>query len=62
MSVDYGIRGFDVAFALMDGSDVAILIDATPQGGPPGTLYVIEPDLAELNDPQFANCPSTRTR
>jgi hydrogenase maturation protease len=47
--VDYGIRGFDVAFAIMDGVDVTILVDATPRGGAPGTLYVIEPDLSELN-------------
>jgi hydrogenase maturation protease len=51
--VDYGIRGFDVAFAIIDGFDVTILIDATPQGGQPGTLYVIEPDLAELNAEQM---------
>ena len=41
----------------MNGSDVAILVDATPQGGPPGTLYVIEPDLAELNDPAVRELP-----
>ncbi|HEX4000313.1 MAG TPA: hydrogenase maturation protease [Pirellulales bacterium] len=55
--VDYGIRGFDVAFALMDGVDVAILVDATPQGGPPGTVYVIEPDLGALNDPSVKELP-----
>lgn len=54
---DYGIRGFDVAFALMDGVDVAILIDATPQGGSPGSLYLIEPDLSELNDPNRGQLP-----
>ncbi|MGI8643977.1 MAG: hydrogenase maturation protease [Thermomicrobiales bacterium] len=43
---DFGIRGFDLAFALLDGYDAAILVDATPRGGEPGTLYVIEPDLA----------------
>lgn len=42
--VDYGIRGMDLAFALRD-YDVAIFVDAVPRGGPPGTLYVIEPDL-----------------
>jgi hydrogenase maturation protease len=42
--VDFGIRGFDLALALLDGYDAAILIDATPRGGQPGTLYVIEPD------------------
>lgn len=46
--VDFGIRGFDLAFALMDGYDVTIFVDATPRGGHPGSLYVIEPDLAEL--------------
>lgn len=47
--VDFGIRGFDLAYALMDGYDVTILVDAVPRGGQPGTLYVIEPDLDELN-------------
>jgi hydrogenase maturation protease len=42
--VDFGIRGFDLAFALMDAYDLAVLVDATPRGGPPGTLYVIEPE------------------
>ncbi len=47
--VDFGIRGFDLAYALMDGYDVTIFIDATPRGGEPGTIYTIEPDLSELN-------------
>lgn len=47
--VDYGIRGFDLAYALMDGQDVTILVDATPRGGDPGTIYTIEPDLDELD-------------
>jgi hydrogenase maturation protease len=42
--VDFGIRGFDLALALLDGYDLAVLVDATPRGGPPGTLYVIEPE------------------
>ncbi|MGB8507504.1 MAG: hydrogenase maturation protease [Pyrinomonadaceae bacterium] len=48
--VDFGIRGFDLAYALLDGYEVTIFIDATPRGGEPGTLYTIEPDLDELND------------
>jgi len=48
-AVDFGIRGFDLAYALMDGYEVTILVDATPRGGEPGTLYTIEPDLEELN-------------
>jgi len=45
--VDFGIRGFDLAYALMDGPDVTILVDACARGGAPGTVYLIEPDLAE---------------
>jgi hydrogenase maturation protease len=48
--VDFGIRGFDLAYALLDGYDVTIFIDATPRGGEPGTLYTIEPDLKELDN------------
>lgn len=47
---DFGIRGFDLAFALLDDHELAILIDATPRGGAPGTLYQIEPDLNEVNE------------
>ena len=47
--VDFGIRGFDLAYALLDGYDAAILVDALPRGEAPGTLYVVEPDLTELN-------------
>jgi hydrogenase maturation protease len=43
-AVDFGIRGFDLACALIDGYDAAILVDAAPRGGSPGTLYVIEAD------------------
>lgn len=42
---DFGIRGYDLAYALLDDYDVAILIDAVPRGCTPGTLFVIEPDL-----------------
>jgi hydrogenase maturation protease len=45
---DFGIRGYDLAYALLDDYDVTILVDACPRGAPPGTLYVIEPDLADL--------------
>jgi hydrogenase maturation protease len=43
--VDYGIRGVHLAYELLDGYDAAILVDATAQGGEPGTIYVIEPDV-----------------
>jgi hydrogenase maturation protease len=48
--VDFGIRSFDLVYALLDGYDVVIFVDATPRGGEPGTVYVIEPDLSEIED------------
>jgi len=48
--VDFGIRGYDLAYALLDGYDTTILVDACPRGEPAGTLYVIEPQLTELGD------------
>ena len=43
--VDYGIRGFDLAYALLEPWDAVILIDALSRGETPGTLYTLEPDL-----------------
>jgi hydrogenase maturation protease len=51
-AVDFGIRGFDLAYALLEGSDVTILVDACPRGGTPGDVYVIEPDLKALDSPE----------
>jgi hydrogenase maturation protease len=49
---DFGIRGLDLAYALQDGYEATILVDACPRGHMPGTLYVLEPDLKELDDPE----------
>ena len=49
---DFGIRGFDLAFALMEGYETSILVDACPGDGQPGTLFVIEPDTENLGDAQ----------
>jgi hydrogenase maturation protease len=43
--VDFGIRGLDLAYTLLDGYQAVIIVDAVPRGGAPGTLYVLEPDL-----------------
>jgi len=45
--MDAGIRGFDLTMALLGGYDAAILVDATSRGGPPGTLYVIDPEPSD---------------
>jgi len=43
-AADFGIRGMDLAYRLLDGYDLVVLVDATPRGGPAGTVYVIEPE------------------
>jgi hydrogenase maturation protease len=50
--IDFGIRGFDLSYALQDGYDTTILVDAYPHGQEPGTVSVIEPDLNH-----FASAP-----
>jgi len=55
--VDFGIRGFDLAFALLDDYQATIMIDATPRGGQPGTLYLIEPVFSYQN--QLDSIPET---
>ena len=47
---DFGIRGFDLAYALLDPWDGVIIVDALPRGEAPGTLYVIEPDRSAAAD------------
>jgi hydrogenase maturation protease len=49
---DYGIRGFDLAYALLDAWDLVIIADAVSRGETAGTLFVIEP---ERNGPGSAN-------
>lgn len=45
---DFGIRGMDLAYRMLDGYDTVVLLDAAPRGEAPGTLSVIEPDLGSL--------------
>lgn len=48
--IDFGIRAYDLALALMKEWDLSILVDALPNGGKPGTLYVMEPESPESAD------------
>lgn len=48
---DFGIRGFDLAYALLDPWEAVIIVDALPRGEAPGTLYTIEPNLAGMGSP-----------
>jgi hydrogenase maturation protease len=44
---DFGIRGFDLAYALMDPYDLTILVDACARGYVPGTVFLLEPDAID---------------
>src|SRR6201995_2815651 len=48
--VDFGTGGLDLAYEGMRGYDGLILVDISRQGGPPGTLYVVE------GDPNHVEC------
>jgi hydrogenase maturation protease len=39
---DFGIRGFDLACALIEKWELVIMVDALARGSDPGTLYVVE--------------------
>ena len=54
---DYGIRGLDLAYALMGTHDHVVLVDACPRGGAPGTISVMELDLDDVDagDPPVAD-------
>lgn len=47
-AVDFGIRGFDLACAIVAGYDVVIFVDAVSAGAEPGALRVLEPDVDAL--------------
>jgi hydrogenase maturation protease len=44
---DYGIRSYDLAYALMEPWELVILVDAVARGDAPGTVYTIEPELPQ---------------
>ncbi len=54
---DFGIRGFDLAYAL-EACDAAVLVDACQQGDPPGALSVVEP---RVEDAPAATAPDPHT-
>lgn len=51
---DFGIRSYDLAYALMNQWELVILVDAVTRGGAPGTIYTIEPELPEGADNTLA--------
>jgi hydrogenase maturation protease len=56
--LDFGTGGLDLAYEVMRGYDALVLVDVSRQGSDPGTLYVMEPDPAEIeaiDDGQIVN-------
>jgi len=55
--VDFGIRAYDLAYAIMDGYDATILIDAAPRGEKPGTVYLLEldPEKGDVSGDEIAD-------
>ena len=51
--VDFGIRGIDLTYALLDGCEAAILVDTAQRGERPGTISIVEPELPAADpDPE----------
>jgi hydrogenase maturation protease len=46
--IDFGIRGIDLTYALLDGYGAAVLVDTSQRGEVPGTISVVELDTDDL--------------
>lgn len=42
--IDFGIRGLDLVYSLLEPWRAVIFIDAISRGGKPGEIYLLEPD------------------
>ena len=47
---DYGIRSYDLAYAMLEPNDAVILIDAVPRGEEAGTVFLLELDINKLDN------------
>jgi hydrogenase maturation protease len=43
--METGIGGMSIVQELMDGYEALIIVDAVDRGAPPGTLFVLQPDV-----------------
>ncbi len=51
--MDFGVRAYDLAYALTEGYDEVILVDALPMGKEAGTVSLIEPEPGEFEPANF---------
>ena len=47
--LDVGVRAVHLAYELLDGCELLILVDASARGEPPGTVTVLEVDAADAH-------------
>jgi len=52
---DFGIRSYDLAYALIEDYQAVILVDAVSRGAAPGTVFLIEPEIALSTPAEPAN-------
>lgn len=45
--IETGIGGMGIVHELMSGYDALIVVDTVERGAPPGTLFVLEPDVPD---------------
>jgi hydrogenase maturation protease len=56
--VDFGIRSVHLVYELMEGYDVLVVVDTVAQqDGPPGSLFVVEPDVPARDDGSVPELP-----
>ncbi len=48
--IDFGIRSYDLAYAISEAWDAVVLVDAAPRGEPPGTVYLLEVNEDDLGE------------
>ena len=48
--MDFGIRGVDLTYALLDSYDAAILVDAAQRGEEPGEVSIVAPEFGEEDE------------
>ena len=46
--VETGIGGINLVLELLDGYDLLLLVDAVDRGRPPGTLFILEPEVPDV--------------
>jgi hydrogenase maturation protease len=48
--VDYGIRGLDLAYALLEPYRAIVLVDSVSRGAVPGTVFLLQPSNGPENE------------